>query len=31
MIDRIVLTLLAIVLALIGAGYLFGVDFALAQ
>lgn len=33
MIDRIVLTLLAIaiVLALIGAGYLFGVGFALAQ
>jgi hypothetical protein len=31
MIERIVLTLLAIVLALIGAGYLFGVGFALAQ
>ena len=31
MIERIVLTLLVIVLALIGAGYLFGVGFALAQ
>lgn len=31
MIERIVLTLLMIVLVLIGAGYLFGVGFALAQ
>ena len=31
MIERIVLTLLVIVLVLIGAGYLFGVGFALAQ
>lgn len=31
MIERIVLTLLVIVLGLIGAGYLFGVGFALAQ
>ena len=31
MIEKIVFTLLMIVLTLIGAGYLFGVGFALAQ